>query len=182
MQDTPLYHHVSMARCHPDTLRRLHNLHESEIITLYTPFIPHSPSSNLSQDMDPFEPLGRALPRRVRHVPYRLDHGMTEIHTDFLSSSGAIIIVLCVTNNVLRHNRWAFEQQVGFARSITRRTAAITHGFNAKLAPTILLLLVNNEQRGKAYIDSLPDFPAVVEISDYSTAALTSAARVLFAT
>jgi hypothetical protein len=155
---------------------RLRSLNEAEVITLFTPFVPHPPSTTLAKDMDPFEPLGRALPRRVRHVPYRLDHGMTEMHADFLPTSGAVVIVVCVTTNVLQYNSQAFEQQVKFARAIARRTSG-----NASVTDVpVILLLADNDASGQGYANAMQDFPALVTINDYTTAALTNAVRVLF--
>ncbi|CBX96927.1 hypothetical protein LEMA_P100580.1 [Plenodomus lingam JN3] len=112
---------AKVLRCPPEMLRRLRRLNEAEIITLFTPFVPHPTSTTLAKDMDPFEPLGRALPRRVRHVPYRLENGMTEMHRDFLPSTGAVMIVICVTSNVLRYSAQAFELQVRFARDVAKQ-------------------------------------------------------------
>ncbi|KAI0572462.1 hypothetical protein PtrSN002B_004257 [Pyrenophora tritici-repentis] len=126
--------------------------------------------------MDPFEPLGRALPRQVRHVPYRLDYGMTETHGDFLRACGAVVIVICTTANVLSHDTQAFERQLKFARDITTQTKknAITVGI------PIILLLVADDAIAQAYANATYDFPTLVTINDYSTAALVNAVRVLF--
>ncbi|KAL6708369.1 hypothetical protein ACN47E_003293 [Coniothyrium glycines] len=172
------YGDAKLIRCSLDTLQRIRNLHEAEIITLFTPFVPHPPSTALAKDMDPFEPLGRALPRRVRHVPYRLDHGMTEMHADFVPASGAIIIVVCVTTNVLQFNPRAFELQINFARDITKKTV----GDAGVAGIPVVLLLVNNSISGQHFVDAVSDFPALVTINDYTTAALTNAVRVLFGT
>ncbi|CAO2648422.1 Nn.00g076890.m01.CDS01 [Neocucurbitaria sp. VM-36] len=165
-----------LVRCPTETLERLRHLHEAEVITLFTPFVPHPPNTNLAKDMDPFEPLGRALPRQVRHVPFRLDNGMTEMHTDFLPTSGAVVIVICVTSNVISYNKQAFEQQLRFARDISRRIAE-----NVSIADLpVIMLLVDNDATGQAYAAAMPDFPALVTINDYTTAALANAVRVLF--
>lgn len=159
-----------------ETLDRLRRLNEAEIITLFTPFVPHTPSTPLARDMDPFEPLGRAIPRQVRHVPYRLDNGMTEMHADFLPASGAVVIVICATSNVIAFNKQAFEQQVRFAREVSRK---ITENDSIAGIP-VVLLLVDNDVAGQVYANAIPDFPAIVSINDYSTAALANAVRVLF--
>jgi hypothetical protein len=167
---------AKLVRCPDGVLERLRRLNEAEVITLFTPFVPHSPSTTLAKDMDPFEPLGRALPRQVRHVPYRLDSGMTELHSDFLPASGAVVIVVCATSNIINNNPRAFEQQVNFARNIWRNiieTEAIAG------IPTILLL-VSSGAVGHAYADAMHDFPALVMVDDYTTSALANVVRVLF--
>jgi hypothetical protein len=167
---------AKIMRCPDETLMRLRRLNEAEVITLFTPFVPHPPSTTLAKDMDPFEPLGRALPRQVRHVPYRLDSGMTELHADFLPASGAAVIVVCVTENVMRSNTRAFEQQVDFARNIWRRI----HETSAIAGIPTILLLVSNDTTGRAYADAMQDFPALVMVNNYTSSALADAVRVLF--
>ncbi|EDU46883.1 hypothetical protein A1F94_004606 [Pyrenophora tritici-repentis] len=176
LQNAPSSGNAKLLRCPTNTLQRLRCLNEAEIITLFTPFVPHSPSTTLAKNMDPFEPLGRALPRQVRHVPYRLDYGMTETHGDFLRACGAVVIVICTTANVLSHDTQAFERQLKFARDITTQTKknAITVGI------PIILLLVADDAIAQAYANATYDFPTLVTINDYSTAALVNAVRVLF--
>jgi hypothetical protein len=109
-------------------------------------------------------------------VPYRLDSGMTELHTDFLPASGAVVIVVCATDNVISSNALAFEQQVKFARDIWGKigeTSAIA-GIPA------ILLLVSSDAAGQAYADAMQEFSALVTINDYTTSALADAVRVLF--
>ncbi len=86
--------------------------------------------------MDPFEPLGRAIPRQVRHVPYRMELGMTELHPHFLPSSGAVVVVICATENVLGRNPHAYERQMKFARSIIRE---VGDDVASSTVPVILL-------------------------------------------
>jgi hypothetical protein len=167
---------AKLVRCPEDTLHRLRRLNEAEVITLFTPFVPHPPSTVLPSSMDPFEPLGRALPRQVRHVPYRLDSGMTELHADFLPACGAAVIVICVTNNIIPNNPRAFEQQVNFARDIWRK---IYETRSIAGIPAIMLL-VSNDAAGQAYANAMQEFPALVLINDYTTAALANAVHVLF--
>jgi hypothetical protein len=168
--------HAKILRCPDSVLTRLRRLNEAEIITLFTPFVPHPPSTTLVKNMDPFEPLGRALPRQVRHVPYRLDSGMTELHSDFLPASGAAVIVVCVTDNVLRSNAKAFEQQIDFARNIWRKI----HETSAIAGIPSILLLVSSDAAGRAYAEAMQEFPALVMVNDYTTSALADAVRVLF--
>ena len=126
--------------------------------------------------MDPFEPLGRALPRRVRHVPYRLENGMTETHAGFLPASGAVVIVICVKSNVLSSNAHAFEQQLRFARDISRHI----NEDHSTVGIPLVLLLVNDDTAGQTYANALYEFPALVASYEYTPAALTNAVRVLF--
>jgi hypothetical protein len=126
--------------------------------------------------MDPFEPLGRALPRHVRHVPYRLDRSMTETHADFLPASGAVVIVVCVTDNILSGNTRAFQEQLDFARSVWNKIWE-----NESIAGIpVILLLVSDDTSGRAYVAAMQDCPALVTIDDYTSTALVNAVRVLF--
>ncbi|RMZ67243.1 acetyltransferase [Pyrenophora seminiperda CCB06] len=176
LENAPTAGNAKLLRCPTDTLRRLRYLHEAEIITLFTPLIPHSPVTTLAKDMDPFEPLGRALPRQVRHVPYRLDYGMTETHGDFLPACGAVAIVICATTNVLSYNTQAFERQLQFARDVVGKS----RGNITTADIPIVLLLVADDLRMQAYADATYDFPTLVTINNYTTTALTNAVRVLF--
>lgn len=157
-------------------LFRLRNLNEAEVITMFTPIVPHPSGSSLAKDMDPFEPLGRALPRQVRHVPYRLDYGMTETHADFLPASGAIVVVICSSQNVLIHDSRAFERQARFAQDVMKRAEECA--FLASVP--VILLLVSNGPARQTHEYGIKDFPTLVTLNDYSTAALTNAVRVLF--
>ena len=167
---------ASIIRCPADFLTRLRKLNEAEIITLFTPLVPHPPSTALAKNMDPFEPLGRALPRQVRHVPYRLDYGMTETHADFLPSSGAVMIVMCLTENILSRNPHAFEQQLRFARGVLKKVEE----HRTMPGVPVVLLLVSSEAVGIMYAKAMQDFPALVMINDYNPTAFASAVRVLF--
>ncbi|KAF2129001.1 hypothetical protein P153DRAFT_291952 [Dothidotthia symphoricarpi CBS 119687] len=167
---------ASLVHCPAEVLTRLRKLHEAEIITLFTPFVPHSPSSTLAKNTDPFEPLGRALPRRVRHVPYRLDHGMTETHAGFLPASGVVMIVICITENIMSRNTQAFAQQLKFARGITRK---VEESWSTMQVP-VVVLLVSDEPAGQSYSKAVQDFPVLVTTNNYTPAALTNAAAVLF--
>jgi hypothetical protein len=172
----PQSDHAELVQCPEGTLARLRRLHEAEVITLFTPFVPHPPSTTLAKDMDPFEPLGRALPRQVRHVPYRLDSGMTELHSDFLSASGAVIIVVCATDNVISSNAQAFEQQVDFARDMWMKIG----GISTIAGIPVILLLVSSDAAGRVYTDAMREFPALVTTNDYTISALANTVHVLF--
>ncbi|KAF2865581.1 hypothetical protein BDV95DRAFT_599565 [Massariosphaeria phaeospora] len=176
LQGAPTAGSVSIVRCPADTLTRIRQLNEAEVITLFTPFVPHPPSTVLARDMDPFEPLGRALPRQVRHVPFRLDHGMTETHAGFLPASGVVIIVICSTENVTDHNAHAFEQQAKFARDVVKRSGESKHLSGVPL----VLLLVTDGAASQFHRDGLSDFPALVTCNNYTTAALSNVVRAIF--
>jgi hypothetical protein len=174
--DLPSSGTAKLVRCSQEDFNKLRGLNEAEIITLFTPFVPHPPSTTLAKDMDPFEPLGRALPRQVRHVPYRLDVGMTEMHTDFLPASGAIVVLVCATDNIISGNSRAFEQQIKFARDVWGKiseTKAIAH------VPAIFLL-VSSDPAGWACAEAMLEFPVLVTINDYTTTALKDLVQVLF--
>ncbi|KAI4944296.1 hypothetical protein J4E91_008853 [Alternaria rosae] len=167
---------AKIVRCPTQTLQRLRRLNEAEVITLFTPFVPHPPSTTLAKDMDPFEPLGRTIPRQVRHVPYRLDAGMTEMHADFLPTSGAVVIVICATANVISNHAQAFERQLKFGRGISKKIAKS----DAIPGLPMILVLIDDGATGQAYVNAAYDFPALVTINDYTTAALVNAVHVLF--
>lgn len=167
---------AKIVQCPKGMLERLRRLNEAEIITLFTPMVPHPPCTTLAKNMDPFEPLGRALPRKVRHVPYRLDYGKTEMHTDFLPSSGAVIVVICATANVLKFHAQAFEKQLQFARGIAKEIRESDLGVNVPLA----VFLISDDAAGKAYVKAACDLPALVTINDYTATALNDAVAVLF--
>ncbi|EMD59869.1 hypothetical protein GGP41_008994 [Bipolaris sorokiniana] len=167
---------AKLVRCPKRTLERLRHLNEAEIITLFTPIVPHPPSTTLAKDMDPFEPLGRVLPRKVRHVPYHLDYGKTETHADFLPSSGAVIVVVCATANVLGYDAQAFEKQLQFARGIAKDIKE-----NKSIASIpFAVLFISDDAAGRGYINASCDLPAVITANDYTAAALNNAVRVLF--
>lgn len=143
---------------------------------MFTPVVPHPLSTTLARDMDPFEPLGRALARHVRHVPYRLDTGMTETHTDFLPSCGAIIIVVCSAENVVSRNPRAYEQQARFARDLLRKKE---ENRDLDHVPAVVLL-VTNGAGCRGHEDGLKDIPALVTCDSYTPSALHNAVGVLF--
>ncbi|KAF3002945.1 hypothetical protein E8E13_003833 [Curvularia kusanoi] len=168
---------AALIRCPPHTLTQLRTLNEAEIITLYTPVVPHSPSATLVKNMDPFEPLGRALPRPVRHVPFRMDVGMTELHPYFLSASGVVVVVVCATENVLSHNPEAFERQLKFARSIRSQ---VEKDASMISVPVVLLAIVGDGEDQEAHELAVRDFPVVVTLHDYTPLSLERAVQAVF--
>lgn len=165
-----------LVRCPPLTLNRLRTLNEAEVITLFTPVVPHSPSTSLAKDMDPFEPLGRALPRQVRHIPFRMDLGMTELHPYFLPASGAVVIVICATENVLGRNPENFERQLKFARSITLKVERDP----SLVTVPVTLLVASDTMKTGVYEQAVRDFPTLITIDDYAPLTLERAVHVLF--
>ncbi|KAF1810992.1 hypothetical protein P152DRAFT_450580 [Eremomyces bilateralis CBS 781.70] len=90
----------------------LSTLSSSDILLLLSPAIPGP-----IPDMDPFEPLGRALSGfhpKVRHVPYVPSIGMRDIHREFLAEAGAVIVVLAcsLTSKTDSEKQKQFAQQV----------------------------------------------------------------------
>lgn len=89
-----------------DTLSALHSLSPEDSIVLFTPVVPHPPDSDLQgQNVDPFEPLGRALSRyhaRIRHVPYIPEIGLTKTLLLFFKNASAVIVVWCEPTSALR--------------------------------------------------------------------------------
>ena len=179
LQDAPSAGNPKLATCPPATLYRLQHLHPAEIITLFTPVVPHPPSTSLAKNMDPFEPLGRALAiqHQVRHVPYRLDHGMTETHADFLHASGAVVMVVCATDHVVAHNRSAFYQQAAFARDAM---LAIKNKPSLIGVPVFVLLVSDGPARMAQESCLQHVGPALVTLDEYTPAALSNVVRAMF--
>jgi len=132
-------------------------------LVLFTPAIPSS------SDIDPFEPLGRALSAyhgRVRHVPYLPSRGMTTTHSAFCSVAGSIVIVACRT--VENHgpiSSASLEGQQHFVRDI--RDMALTYRVQ------VVLVEIGD-------IDCSHLFHTVVQCSDYATDTLETVARLIF--
>ncbi|KAL8693650.1 MAG: hypothetical protein Q9218_001560 [Villophora microphyllina] len=79
----------------------LQGLSPTSVLLLLTPSVPRRHPNSPS---DPFEPLGRALSAsfsRLRHVPYTLSAGLTDVHRPFLQRATAIILVLCNISSAL---------------------------------------------------------------------------------
>jgi hypothetical protein len=105
-----------------------------------------------------------------------MDNGMTETHADFLSSAGAVIIVICTTENVLGFDAHAFQKQAQFARDIQQKANE-----NKTLGGVpVALLLITNGNRRQSHEDGLKDFPAVFTCNNYTTSALANAVHVMF--
>ena len=175
LQTAPGAGNAAIVRDSDNALHQLQRLNDAEIITLFTPLVPHPPATALAKNMDPFEPLGRSLPRQVRHVPYRLDYGMTETHADFLSSTGAVVVVVCSTENVLRYDGQAFERQAKFARDVFIKT----HEEISSATIPIVILLITESPSSRSHVSRMNDFPSLVTLDDYSPAALSNAVGIM---
>ncbi|PVH98727.1 hypothetical protein DM02DRAFT_30664 [Periconia macrospinosa] len=165
----------TLLRCPPPALSRLQHLNIAEFVTLFTPCVPHPPGTTLARNMDPFEPLGRAFQRKVRHLPYRLDNGMTETHRDFLSASGAIVLVICAPSNVLAFSPKAFEKQLEFCRDVVEEAEG---GKDMEGVPVMLLLVTDGAAKTE-HVEGVDEFPAVLTLDEYSPPALANAARLI---
>lgn len=102
---------------------------------------------------------------------------MTSVHVTLgCAYSGAVIIVVCATANVLGFHAQAFENQLQFARGIAREVKESDSITSIPLA----VFLVSDDAAGKAHVNAACDLPALVTINDYTAAALNNAVRVLF--
>lgn len=105
-----------------------------------------------------------------------MDKGMTDLHPYFLPASGAVVVVICATENVLSRHPEAFERQVKFARGINQR---IEKDPSMDIV-LILLLVVCSASKSMTYEHAVRDFPALVTVDEYTPLALECAVRVLF--
>ncbi|ORY17973.1 hypothetical protein BCR34DRAFT_474016 [Clohesyomyces aquaticus] len=170
---------AALVRCPSATLDRFRSLNQAEYIILFTPVVPHPPSTELERDMDPFEPLGRALSkrhRRIRHVPYLPSRGITQTHIDFLSSAGAVVVVVCTTENVVAQSAAGYDEQTKFARDITKRVEED----RTLVSVSLLLLLITNGATSQIHEEGMQEFPALITCNNYTPTALEDAARVMF--
>lgn len=101
---------------------------------------------------------------------------MTETHTDFLRSCGAIIIVICSAENVTSRIPRAYEQQVKFARDLLSRKE---ENRDLDHVPAVVLLVTNGAGQ-RAHEDGLKDIGALVTCDAYTPSALYDAVEVLF--
>jgi hypothetical protein len=139
-------------------LSTLRTLPSSVSLVLFTPAIPST------CNIDPFEPLGKALSvyhRRVRHVPYLASRGMTDTHETFCHHAAFIIIVVCsaVNNSNLKGQR-------SFAQAVISLT----------LASTATVLLVEVGDGG----GEMGGFSTVLRCGDYRNATLERVADLIF--
>ncbi|KAF2182815.1 hypothetical protein K469DRAFT_585353 [Zopfia rhizophila CBS 207.26] len=170
---------ASIVRCPATMLDRFRSLNPAEYIILFTPVVPHPPSTELDLNMDPFEPLGRSLSRRhsrIRHVPYVPSKGMTQTHIDFLRAAGAVVVVVCTTQNIAPQNAHGYDEQTRFARDVSHR---IQQDKSLASVPRLLVLITDGPNTQLHY-DGVEDFPAVITCSNYTLAALEDVTRVMF--
>lgn len=170
---------TTILRCPDATLQKFRSLNQAEYIILFTPVVPHPAATELSLDMDPFEPLGRSLSRRhsrIRHVPYVPSKGMTSTHVDFLRSAGSVVVVVCSTEQLASQDQYGYNDQTKFAKDVAQRIE------QERLLTTVplILLLITNGQAGQLRQDGVKEFPAVITCADYTPAALEDVARVMF--
>ncbi|KAF2194738.1 hypothetical protein K469DRAFT_546677 [Zopfia rhizophila CBS 207.26] len=170
---------ASIVRCPATMLNRFRSLNPAEYIILFTPVVPHPLSTELDLNMDPFEPLGRSLSRRhsrIRHVPYVPSKGMTQTHIDFLRTAGAVVVVVCTTQNIATQNTHRYNEQTGFARDISHRVEQ-----DESLASVpLLLVLITDGLNMQPHYDGVHDFPALITHSNYTPTALEGVAREIF--
>jgi hypothetical protein len=105
-----------------------------------------------------------------------MDYGMTETHAEFLSSAGAVMVVICAAENVVSNYPQAFEMQARFARGIVKRVADNRDLTNV---PVVILLVASGAGR-QAYEEALKDIPALFTCNGYTENALANAVRVIF--
>lgn len=108
-------------------LSTLRNLPSSANLVLFTPAIPST------CNIDPFEPLGKALSgyhRRVRHVPYIPSRGMTGTHETFCYHAASIIVVVCsaLNNSNVKGQQNFAQAVVGLTLASTARVVLIEIG------------------------------------------------------
>jgi len=146
---------IALSQTDISTLRTLPS---SASIVLFTPAIPST------CNIDPFEPLGKALSvyhRRVRHVPYLPSRGMTETHETFCHHAAFIIIVVCsaVNNSSLKGQR-------SFVRAVVGLTLAS--------AATVLLVEVGDGG------EEFEGVSTVLRCGDHRNATLNRVADLIF--
>ena len=140
-------------------------------------------------DTDPFEHLGRALGkryRRVRHVPYLPNIGMTATHEAFMSQADGVVVVTAEPEPKaagrgsdaavgLRDN---LEKQADFAECVAEHLLA-SKGDGADFDSLAVNLHFGSEQRMPAGLDALES----VWVADkYTAAAVKRALRLVLGT
>lgn len=131
------------------TLEGLRSLPSKLNLVLFTPAVP--PAGNYDDTraeprIDPFEPLGRALSehhKRIRHVPYVPNIGITQTHLAFLQCAGAVVVVVCDASSDT-------AAQQHFCRSLSSVTTL--HGSTEEPAtnstiPTLLVVVSEHPER-----------------------------------
>ncbi|KAH0543377.1 hypothetical protein FGG08_002333 [Glutinoglossum americanum] len=96
---------ITAVRADKSTMSVFSRLQETDIVLLLTPVVRpiYSPDDTFGP-IDPFECFGRALAsrhKRIRHVPYTLENGITSVHVAFIKRATAVVLVTC--NSIRPH-------------------------------------------------------------------------------
>jgi len=139
-------------------------LQQTDIVLLLTPVVrPIYPPDGISGPIDPFECFGQALASRhkkIRHVPYTLQNGITSVHMAFIKRAAAVILVTC--NSVRPHQ----SPQISNAKVVRAACGS---------KPLVALAACDP-------YDLLDDksFPTYICTYEYTKPALETAASVIF--
>lgn len=157
------------------------SLTEDDNLMLFTPAVP-----NLTgEDMDPFEPFGRALAayhKRVKHVPYTKD-GFTGLHQAFLAYAGAVIIAIVEPMNYgdlsgqeKQEAQLSLRLQGRFGKTVLKSLAD-----SGTAKPVILVICTAANSITEGGIRPDPDaFGTVLCMKGYDAATLVQAAHTIF--
>lgn len=89
-----------------DAIHAFRTIPGNGTVLLLTPVVQHPLTSGLQdENVDPFEPFGRALSqhhKKIRHVPYLPGKNLSETHMEFLQRSSAVIMVCCEPTSSLQ--------------------------------------------------------------------------------
>lgn len=154
----------------------LANLASSSTLLLFTPAVtPAGKATNKTgENIDPFEPLGRALSRyhrRIRHVPYVPKIGFTETHDAFLSQADAVIVVICEPEQ-------AKHECVGNQGDFADATHEALD--NASFGGQFPLVLIRCGDSNGTFWPDLMQFDNVMKCSTYDPEMAKQIARKLF--
>ncbi|KAH0566402.1 hypothetical protein GP486_000185 [Trichoglossum hirsutum] len=96
---------ITVVRADRSIMSVFSRLQETDIVLLLTPVVrPICSFHDTSGPIDPFECFGRALAsrhKRIRHVPYTLQSGITSFHVAFIKRATAVVLVTC--NSIRPH-------------------------------------------------------------------------------
>ncbi|KAI9786900.1 MAG: hypothetical protein M1839_005131 [Geoglossum umbratile] len=155
---------VTVVRADRSNMSVFSRLQETDIILLLTPVVrPIYSSDGISGPVDPFECFGQALASRhkkIRHVPYTLQNGITSVHMAFIKRAAAVILVTC--NSIRPHK----SPQIGNAKVVRAACGS---------KPLVTLAACDP-------YDLLDDksFPTYICTYEYTKPALEAAASVIF--
>lgn len=120
---------------------------------------------------DPFEDFGRELSkmhRRLRHVPYVPEVGMTETHTAFIEQAAAVIVVICESADV---SAGRLDHQRSFADAVYVKGEHFT---------TVPFVLVRFDDDVATTDFDEDDYENVLHAESLTRTASTKAAQLLF--